>query len=166
MSRRNLVAVILLVASYIAFVPGIFEPLITITGTYTAFGNEVEVLRETRSIVQTVRSLHESGNDLVAGLILLFGVIVPIVKGISLLAATFLHHRSRRLTDAFARVISKWAMNDVFVVGVYVAFLSARATDGLHAELEVGFYWFTAYVLTSLLALTLLHRPEATDTTA
>ena len=51
------------------------------------------------------------------------------------------------------RDISKWAMADVFVVGVYVAFLSAKATDNLDAELQVGFYYFASYCVISLLAL-------------
>jgi len=37
-----------------------------------------------------------------------------------------------------------------------VSFLSAKATDGLDAEIEPGFYWFTAYCLLSLLSLQFL----------
>ena len=44
-------------------------------------------------------------------------------------------------------------MADVFVVGVYVAYLSAKATDNLDARIEDGFYWFVSYCLVSLLAL-------------
>ena len=54
---------------------------------------------------------------------------------------------------AFVRGISKWAMADVFVVGVYIAYLSAKATDALDAQLHEGFYYFTAYCLISLLSV-------------
>ena len=61
---------------------------------------------------------------------MLFSVIVPFVKG-ALLAAVMLLRDPRRRYGIyrFVRDISKWAMADVFVVGVYVAFLSAKATD-------------------------------------
>ncbi len=157
MRTRNVIAVVLLIASYACFVPGIREPLITITAAFEMMGRTIKLFEDTRSILQTVESLHESGNDFVAGLILLFGVIVPIVKGLTLIGALAVRAAGpRRWADHFARAISKWAMNDVFVVAVFVAFLSARATDGLDATLERGFYWFSAYVLLSLLALNFL----------
>ena len=43
-------------------------------------------------------------------------------------------------------------MADVFLVGVYVAFLSAKATDNLDASLEIGFYYFAAYCVVSILS--------------
>jgi uncharacterized paraquat-inducible protein A len=156
-TRRNIVAVCLLALSFGALWPGLTEPLITLSATMDLLGFERELFRETRSILQTVESLHESGNDFVAGLIFLFGVVVPITKGLLLGVALFLPASGpRRRIDGFARAISKWAMNDVFVVAVYVAFLSANATDGLSATIEPGFYWFVAYVLLSLLSLQFL----------
>ena len=53
----------------------------------------------------------------------------------------------------FIDTISKWSMADVFLVGVYVAFLSAKATDNLDAEIHEGFYYFTAYCLVSIASL-------------
>ena len=159
MSRRgrNIVAVSLLVLSYVAFVPGILKPMITISASFEMLGNKVEVFRETRSLVSMIDSLYDSGNDLVAGLILLFGIIVPVAKGLLLGSELVLRgNRSRHGADVIARVISKWAMNDVFVVAVYVAFLSARATDALDARLEPGFHWFTTYVLLSVLSTNFL----------
>jgi uncharacterized paraquat-inducible protein A len=62
----------------------------------------------------------------------------------------------KRRIFVFVRDISKWAMNDVFVVAVYVAFLSAKATDSLDATLEPGFYYFASYCLVSLVALQMM----------
>ena len=56
----------------------------------------------------------------------------------------------------FVVVISKWAMVDVFVVGLFVAYLSAQASGNLSAVLEPGFYYFTGYCLVSLLAMQLM----------
>jgi paraquat-inducible protein A len=154
MTPRNIVAVVLVLISFLLLIPGLIWPLITISASIDAFGATREIFRETRSIIQTVRSLHESGNDLVAGLIFLFSVVVPFAKGALLgLIPLVKNPDSRRRVFVIVRDISKWAMADVFVVGVYVAFLSAKATDNLDAELQVGFYYFASYCVISLLAL-------------
>ena len=157
MRPRNIVALVLLAASFAALYPGLTEPLLTITAKLTFFGTERELFRETRSVLETVRSLRDSGNELVAGMIFGFGVVVPIVKGLLIgVALAVPSETPRHRIDGFARGISKWAMNDVFVVAVYVSFLSAKATDALDATIEPGFWWFTAYVLLSLIALQFL----------
>ena len=157
MRPRNIVALAVLAASFAALYPGLTKPLLTISAKIQFLGVDREIFRETRSVLEMVRSLRESGDDVVAGLIFLFGVIVPIVKGILIgIALAVPSEMPRHRIDGFARGISKWAMNDVFVVAVYVSFLSAKATDALDATIEPGFWWFTAYVLLSLIALQFL----------
>ena len=57
-------------------------------------------------------------------------------------------------------------MADVFLVGVYVAFLSAKATDNLDAEIHRGFYYFAAYCLVSISSLHFMKiEPAPTDAT-
>ena len=155
MQARNIVALILVVISFGLLIPGLIEPLITIKASFTLFGQVHEIFAQTRSILQSVQSLHESGNDFVAGLILLFSVVVPFVKG-ALLGWVVLLKKNAMLrfrVFALVRAISKWAMADVFVVGVYVAYLSAEATDNLEATVHRGFYFFAAYCLVSLLSM-------------
>ena len=159
-SKRNVAAVGLIALSFVVLVPGLTRPLITITAFVDFMGQRNELFSETRSILQTVRNLHESGNDFVAFLILLFSVIVPFAKGALLLVALPLRDARRRYRIVrFVDAIGKWSMADVFVVGVYVAYLAAKATDNLDAVAEPGFYWFAAYCLVSLLALQILHVP-------
>jgi len=154
MQPRNVIAVILILLSFVALIPGLTGDLITISASLTFAGSKLDLFKQTRSILQTIRTLHDSGNDLVAGLILLFSVIVPFVKGALLLVVLFMRSaRARLRTFAFIRSISKWAMADVFVVGVFVAYLTAEATDPMDATLGPGFYYFVAYCLISLLAL-------------
>lgn len=162
--HRNWIAVALIVASFVLLWPGLTKPLLTITAAIDFMGTSRELFRETRSILQTVRNLHQSGNDFVAGLILLFSVVVPVVKGCLLLVALGIRDAARRYgLFRFVRSISKWSMADVFVVGVYVAYLAAKATDMLDAVAEIGFYYFAAYCLVSLLALQfMVIEPPAT----
>jgi uncharacterized paraquat-inducible protein A len=154
MRTRNIVAVILIILSFVILIPGLTRPLITISASMQFMGQTVDLFTQTRTIIQSIRSLHESGNDFVAGLILLFSVIVPVVKGLLLLVVLLIRKVwARAELFYFVRSISKWAMADVFVVGVYVAYLAAKATDNLDAQIRVGFYWFVSYCLVSLLAL-------------
>ena len=154
MQLRNLIAFALIIVSFILLYPGLTRDLITISASIQALGITQTIFENTRSILQTIDSLHESGNDFVAFLILLFSVLVPIIKGILLLVALFIKNLQTRFNlYIFVRSISKWSMADVFVVGVFVAYLSAKATDNLDAEIHVGFYYFAAYCLVSLTAL-------------
>ncbi|MCP3979446.1 MAG: paraquat-inducible protein A [bacterium] len=151
---RNTVALILILVSFAILVPGLMQPLITISASMEFLGVPQEIYKDTRSILQTIENLHNSGNDFVAGLILLFSVLVPIFKGILLIVVLAMRepHRKYRIFT-FVRNISKWSMADVFVVGVYVAFLASKATDALDAEMHSGFYFFTFYCIVSLIAL-------------
>lgn len=155
MTRRNIIAVVLVLVSLVVVVPGLIQPIITLSANMMSR----QVFAETRSILQTVKDLHESGNDLVAGMILFFSVLVPFIKAVLLGVVGLLKPTVpvRYRIFAFVRGISKWAMADVFVVGVYIAYLSAKATDALDAELHEGFYYFTAYCLISLLSVQVMH---------
>jgi uncharacterized paraquat-inducible protein A len=61
-----------------------------------------------------------------------------------------------------SNLISKWSMADVFVVGVFVAFLAANAVKkeggllSFEAVLGPGFYFFLGYCLLSILSSQLL----------
>jgi paraquat-inducible protein A len=152
--RTNKIAFALIVLSFALLVPGLLKPLLTITASLELMGAKREIFTETRSIIQTVRSLHESGNNFVAGLILLFSVIVPFAKAITLLVVLAIRDIVAKLRlHRFIDSISKWSMADVFLVGVYLAYLSAKATDNLDAEIHQGFYYFAAYCLVSIASL-------------
>ena len=161
MTRRNIVAVALVVISLVVVVPGLIQPIITLSADMMGR----QVFTQTRSILQTVKDLHNSGNYVVAGMILFFSVMVPFIKAVLLGVVGVLKptQPARYRICAFVRGISKWAMADVFVVGVYIAYLSAKATDALDAELHGGFYYFTAYCLISLLSVQVMQVEQAAD---
>ena len=157
MKARNVVALVLIAISFVVLIPGLYLPMVTLNAEMTVpfTGQDIELFTDTRSIIQTIEGLHDSGNDFVAGL------IVPFIKGAMLAAAMTMRRGPLRYRFfAFVRAISKWAMNDVFVVGIYVAYLSAKATDNLDATIEPGFYWFAAYCLISLIALQIMDVPR------
>jgi len=160
MTTRNAVAVGLTLVSLGLLIPGLSQPALTIVASIPIFNKPTEIFRQTQNIVQAVRSLYESGNLFVAGLVLLFSIIVPFVKAaiLGVILATKAPVTRYRLY-LFVRSISKWAMADVFVVGIFIAFLAAKATDNLDAIIGSGFYYFVGYCLLSNVAFQFLHVP-------
>lgn len=109
---------------------------------------DFKIFSEKRSVLGMLEKLWTGGNYWPFSLILLFGIIVPLVKSgiiFNLLLAKKPNMRWQRLVSS----ISKWAMADVFVISIFVAFLSANAMESTKAALQPGFYYFAAYVVLS-----------------
>jgi hypothetical protein len=122
---------------------------------------DLEVYRQTRSILGSVRNLYEVGSPIPATLILLFSVIVPFTKAGLVGWAMFVKDVARRRrTLRFVETIAKWSMADVFVVALFITYLAAEATQrangnapslvAFDARFGPGFYWFAAYCVFSL----------------
>ena len=126
------------------------QPVLTIKATMEMFGQTRVLSNETRSVVSAISSLHSSGNNFVAGLILLFSVLVPLLKAALLvpMCASRNAATSYRLY-AFVRTMSKWSMADVFAVGMLISLLAAKGTANLSAIAGPGFYYFASYCLVS-----------------
>ena len=165
MSTRNVLALILTVVSLGLLWPGLTRPALTIRATMNFLGQERELVKETRSVVGAAKKLHESGNNFVAGLILLFSILIPFIK--ALLVIPIFALRGSPASDRiyrFVRAISKWSMADVFAVGLLIAYLAAKGMANLSAEAGPGFFFFASYCLVSNLAFQLLEPPGATPT--
>lgn len=150
LSGRNRAAIALSLVSLALLWPGLVQPALTISASMEIFGATRELTNETRSVVGAVKSLHESGNNFVAGLIVLFSIVIPVTKAALMLPILAMRGsaRSERLVR-FVQGISKWSMADVFAVGMLIALLVARGTANLSAVAGPGFYCFAAYCLVS-----------------
>lgn len=163
MSTRNRLAIALSLVSLALLWPGLVQPVLTIRATMEMFGTERVLSNETRSVIGAIRSLHNSGNNFVAGLILVFSVLVPLTKASLLVPIVAMRASSRR--DAlyrFVQSISKWSMADVFAVGMLIALLAAKGTANLSAVAGIGFYCFASYCLVSNAAFQLLRIDPVT----
>lgn len=125
--------------------------------------SEIEIYRQTRSIIGSVRHLYSVNSTVAASLILLFSVVVPVMK---LLLAAWAVSRNdgalQRRTLSFVETIAKWSMADVFAVALFITYLAAQASQTpvdlpgplpiltFDAEFGAGFYWFAAYCIVSL----------------
>jgi len=132
----------------------------------------LEVYTNTRSIWGTVESLAETGNLLVALLIVFFSLVIPVCK-LLLQAVSVLIPRVELCNQLLSlnAVLSKWSMADVFVMGLLVAYLAGSASDQtgniltMHASLGIGFYYFLAYCLFSVAAGSMLRESSREATT-
>ena len=165
MTSRNALALTLTAVSIGLLIPGLTQPVLTIVATMNMLGVTQEVFRQTQSVLQAVRTLHQSHNDFVAGLILLFSVTVPFLKALALVVILTLRDPAKRYRlYLMVRSLSKWAMADVFAAGVFIAFMAGNAIDNLDAKLHPGFYYFIAYCLVSNLSFQFLYVPKPDET--
>jgi paraquat-inducible protein A len=198
LSLRNKLAFFTSILSVFFFFPGIYLSMLSIatTGSINAqvphivhnfigfphvAGTEqhhiaLNIFDSTRSILKTVHDLWNQDYIFVASMIFLFSVIVPLIKG-SLLTVIFFnkHSETRKKVFAFIKSIGKWSMCDVYIVAIFLAYLSTGATQtenaktvtmlgyainvdvlaGMQAHLQIGFWCFLTYCFLSLLALQL-----------
>ncbi len=160
---RNRLAFILIIISFGLLLPGVYLPVLTIevSPVLPLFG-KLELFRETRSILGTVQELYKTDNHLVAILIFVFSVVVPAIKGISLITALIAsNERFRQRIHAFIGIIGKWSMADVFVVGILLAYLASGGHQGMSATLHEGFYYFLGYCLVSILSTQMMKLDKA-----
>lgn len=133
---------------------------------------ELEVFQKTRSIWGTTVELFESGNAVVAGLVMLFSIIFPTLKLSLMLIQQLPIKESIRLDiNRFTSAISKWSMADVFVVALIVTYMAGNASAGMgqllktSANFEAGFYYFSAYCLFSIFSSYLVRAHIMNDET-
>jgi paraquat-inducible protein A len=158
------------------FFPGILLPMFALNMEMAASisGSTLTstLVDKELSIIATVQDLWGDERVMVATLIFLFSVCIPLLKTLLVTFAYF-----KRNTPVEPRLIGlvssigKWSMADVFVVAIFLALLSTNHTETSSAQqltlfgfkigidissqtlssIGLGFYFFTAYCLVSLL---------------
>lgn len=128
---------------------------------------QLQAYRTTRSIVDTVNELAKTGNLPVAFLIVFFSIVIPLFKlGLQAAALVLPRREWRGPLWWLNGALSKWSMADVFVMGLLVAYMAGAASGQMgdmltmDAQLEVGFWYFLAYCLFSILAGSLMTETE------
>lgn len=130
---------------------------------------QVEIYSKHRSILGTVQDLIQSGNLLVGLLIVTFSVIIPTLKLLAQAVLLFTQGSTAIILTRVIDAIGKWSMADVFVVAIIVSYLAGNAKDQMgelivmHAQLEIGFWFFTGYCLFAIASNLLMSRPKYTS---
>lgn len=185
MHIRNKISLVLITISFGLLVPGLTQPVFNLAVKVHVVTNFAEidtsVVNQAKSILGTINDLYDRDRALVATLILFFSVIIPSLKGLMLIGG--LLHKSeamQRKLYEIVNAIGKWSMADVFVVAVFLVFLStaentsaakeAISVFGMEIPLEIkmlmdsnlgeGFYWFLSYCILSLITLHVIKKPK------
>ncbi len=147
------VTVVVTLMALIALAVGIFAPIMimSIYKNVDILG-DITLTAQSKSLFGTLNSLFESGEYAVGGFLLLFSIVLPLFKNLSLIfVSLFAKSTFAHSVVHFFKVLGKWSMADVFVVATLLVFLSSG--DGTsHAEIEVGLYFFMMYVIVSMIA--------------
>jgi len=152
MNNRNKIGLGLTLISLVLLYPGLFNPALSIAvGADLPLVGRITLYEQTQSVVESIRFLNESNNHLVAFLILFFSIVIPLVKAFLVFLMLFIKRpQFRNFAHKFVNYIGKWAMSDVFVVGIFIAFLSTTTNSTINAHLEEGFYYFVGYCMFSI----------------
>ena len=148
------------IAALIALITALFSPLLMVS-VYNSFPfiGEVTLSYESKSIYSTIIKLYTQSNYLVGTLVLLFSVMIPFLKSLLIITYGFLKETgiAKQLITVIEK-IGKWSMADVFIVAVFVVFFSTQQDIHTSLKIEVGLYFFTGYVLLSMLGSALLGK--------
>ena len=132
---------------------GLIIPIMMVTiHKNVEYLGDVVLSFESKGVIGSISKLFDNGDIVVASVILLFSVLIPSVKIISLLfVSLFIQSKFAHGIVKFFKVIGKWSMADVFVVATFLVYLTVDKGDVSRAEVEVGLYFFLAYVISSML---------------
>lgn len=111
----------------------------------------------TYNIPQAMKRLYNDGHRYVAVLIGLFAIIIPITK--TVLTGIYLFNKKHWLYRLLS-YIGKFAMADVFCVGIVIAFMYTNFDKTLTTHINVGFNYFLIYVILNIVATMFLESPE------
>ena len=132
---------------------GLLTPILMVTiHKEVEYLGDVVLSFESKGVMGSISKLFENGDTIIALVILLFSVVIPLLKVIALLfVSLFAHNEVAHTIIKFFKLIGKWSMVDVFVVAVFLVYLTANNAEVSRAEVEVGLYFFLAYVIVSML---------------
>ena len=138
----------------IALAGGLFTPIMMMSiHKEVQYLGDVVLTMESKGVLGSIAKLFENSDYVVGGALLLFSIIFPVTKTLSMLfVALFLKSRPAHAIVHFFKILGKWSMADVFVVATFLVYLSGSKGEMSRAEVQVGLYFFLAYVILSMLA--------------
>jgi hypothetical protein len=150
----RLYTALLSLGALVALINGLITPILMIVvHKNVEYLGDVVLSFESKGILGSLHKLYQEGNLAVAGVILLFSVLLPAAKTLSLLFVSLFETRPfAAATVRFFKAIGKWSMLDVFVVALLLVYLGSGNGGVTRSEIEIGLYFFLAYVLLSMTA--------------
>ena len=146
LSYRQIAAAVFLVASVTFYILGLIYPLMSTK--YEVFG--VPLKSQEVTLFDSVRMFWESGEYLVASIILVFTFILPILKYIELSLRLATGRQFLKLQS-----VDKWNMIDVFLVAMLLLNFKMNSRF-IVMRLEMGTNFIALAVLTRLVTILLV----------
>ena len=152
--------------SILLWIPGIFMyPIVSFAfslgGGVGFFSSMLGMSEKVElSVWESIEELAALDQWIVVLLIAFFSLAVPMLKAGLLLYVQLKPKGAKAgVIRKVVASVSKWAMADVFAVGIIIAGLSSfEAGASIKARTEAGFYFFASYVLLSTLSAQLTLR--------
>jgi hypothetical protein len=144
---------ILAISSLISLIFGLINPIlmVTIHKNIEHLG-DVILSFESKGLLGSIIKLLENSEYAVAVTILLFSVIIPLLKILTLIFTIyFKNYRFSHNLVSFFKHIGKWSMVDVFVVATLLVYLTSNSGEVSHAQIQIGLYFFLSYVILSMI---------------
>ncbi len=156
-SKISIMAILLV--TVVALITGWFAPILAIIAY-----QDIPVLGQTvfqfesKSIVSALQKLYQSGQVAIAVIIFVFTILTPIFKSLMLTVVLFSQnfHFSQKSVKLL-KAIGKWSMLDVFVIAILVTYFTTKSGGATDATLQIGVYYFVAYVISSMLLTYLIN---------
>jgi len=139
-------------AALLALINGLITPILMIViHKQVEYLGDVVLSFESKGILGSILKLYSHDSLVVAGVILLFSVVIPMLKTFALLfVATFEHSPFAAKIVRFFKHLGKWSMLDVFVVAILLVYLTGGNAETSRSEVEIGLYFFLIYVILSM----------------
>jgi len=141
----------LYIQSIIFLIYGLLSPIFLMYVTQD-FASSIIILQfESNSILSSIEKLFNQNNYFVGGIIFLFSVIFPLFK--TIISFLTLYFNNINILNKITNISSKLAklsMTDIFVLSIFLVYLSPKSDGIIKTELEAGFLFFFAYVIISL----------------
>jgi len=139
--------------TFIALLYGLVNPILMVTiHKQVDYLGDVILSFESKGIIGSILKLYNSGEFAVAFTILLFSILLPVIKSLTLtFMLIFYEHPWNQKMVAFFKQIGKWSMIDVFVVATFLVYFTSNTGGISEAEIQVGLYFFLTYVILSMI---------------
>ena len=150
----RLYTALLSLGALIALINGLITPILMIVvHKNVEYLGDVVLSFESKGILGSIEKLFAEGNTPLALIVLLFSVLLPALKTLSLLFVSLFEYRpfAAKLVRFF-KTLGKWSMLDVFIVSLLVVYLGSGNSNVSRSEIEIGIYFFVAYVFLSMAA--------------
>jgi hypothetical protein len=147
----------------ILFAVGMAAPamvILTIPSVSVESGKLAFVLQhEIRSILSVIAGLFSSGHWMIGVLLAAFSIVTPLIKTtLTVIATTTASSSLHGKITRFLHAIGKWAMADVFVAAVLLAYFALNSQEATKAIPCPGLYYFVGYCLLSMVTTLLLAK--------